>query len=83
MANRAGFLNRLNTALHPEQDNERLAILATELGLAGAEVLASDYGFTQIQCAEWLDKMLDQAKKNRVSFMAYQAVQAIDKAAER
>lgn len=58
--------------------DDRLAILAVELGLSGAQVLQEDFGFTQQQAALWLDKMLDRAKVNRSSMLAVQAIKQID-----
>lgn len=58
--------------------DDRLAILATELGLAGAQVLQEDFGFTQQMSAIWLDKMLDKAKANRAATLAMMAVKEID-----
>ena len=53
-----------------EQD-DRLAILAVELGLAGGEVLRRDFGFTEEQVTRWLDAMLDRAKTNRALVAAH------------
>lgn len=61
-----------------KQKDDRLAILAVELGLAGAQVLQEDYGFTQAQAAEWFDKMLNKAKVNRGATLAMMAVKQID-----
>ena len=71
------MLNRMLSTLKPK-DDDRLAILAVELGLAGGEVLQRDFNFTQEQTARWLDAMLDQAKVNRVRAAAHLAVQQID-----
>lgn len=71
------FLTRLREATRPKQD-DRLALLAVELGIAGAQVLQDDFGFTQKQAAEWLDKMLDKAKVNRAASLAMMAVKEID-----
>ena len=73
---------RFNTR---QAKDDRLAILAVELGIAGAQVLQEDFGFTQQMAAIWLDKMLDKAKVNRGAELARQAVEAIDgdKATER
>lgn len=61
-------------------EDERLALLATELGLAGGEVLKEHFKFTDRQVAEWLDLMLDKAKLNRVRMYAQMAVKQIDNA---
>lgn len=71
------LLSRLREATRPKQD-DRLALLAVGLGLAGAQVLQDEYGWTPKQTAEWLDKMLDKAKVNRASSLAIQAVKEID-----
>lgn len=65
-------------ALEAKVDDDRLAILAVELGLAGAEVLQEDFGFTQEQTAKWLDVMLSKAKTNRAVSLARMAVEQID-----
>lgn len=65
-------------ALKARADDDRLAILAVELGLAGGEVLQEHFGFTVEQTAKWLDLMLDRAKVNRVSSLARLAVEKID-----
>ena len=61
-----------------EAKDDRLAILAVELGIAGAQVLQEDFGFTQGMATLWLDKMLDKAKVNRAASLAMQAVKEID-----
>lgn len=62
----------------PAKD-DRLAILAVELGIAGAQVLQEEpFSFTQKQATLWLDKMLDKAKVNRAATLAMQAVKEID-----
>ena len=67
------FIRRNKTA-----KNERIALLAVELGLAGGEVLKEEFGFTNDQIARWMDKMLDRAKVNRVRTLAKIAVEQID-----
>ena len=67
------FIRRNKTA-----ENERIALLAVELGLAGGEVLKEEFGFTNDQIARWMDKMLDRAKVNRVRTLAKIAVEQID-----
>lgn len=71
------LINRIATNKNKNQD-DRLAILAVELGLAGGEVLQEHFGFTVEQTAKWLDLMLDRAKVNRVSSLARLAVEKID-----
>jgi len=66
------------SGLHRPKADDRLGVLAIELGLAGGEVLQRDFGFTQEMTAKWLDAMLDQAKLNRARNAAYLAVQQID-----
>jgi hypothetical protein len=71
----------LNRALSytKQAKDDRLAILATELGIAGAQVLQEEpFNFTQKQATLWLDKMLDRAKVNRGADLAMQAVKEID-----
>ena len=71
------LLNRI--ALNKKQANDdRLAVLAVELGLAGGEVLQDHFGFTVEQTAKWLDLMLDKAKVNRTNSLARLAVEQID-----
>jgi hypothetical protein len=63
----------------PLAGDDRLSILAVELGLAGAQVLQEPpFNFTQKQATLWLDKMLDRAKVNRGALLAMQAVKEID-----
>jgi len=59
-------------------EDERLGLLAVELGLAGGEVLQEHFGFTPAQVARWMDLMLDRAKVNRVRTLAQIAVKQID-----
>ena len=64
----------------PPPGDDRLAILAVELGIAGAQVLQEEpFNFTQKQATLWLDKMLDRAKVNRGASLAMQAVKEIDR----
>ncbi len=58
--------------------DDRLAVLAVELGLAGGEVLQEHFGFTVEQTAKWLDLMLTRAKVYRVGSLARLAVEQID-----
>lgn len=75
----AGLFNKMMANLHkPKVTDDRLAILAVELGLAGGEVLQEHFGFTQEQTARWLDLMLDRAKVSRVKSLASLAVRQID-----
>ena len=71
------LLNRISLNKNKVQD-DRLAVLAVELGLAGGEVLQEHFGFTVEQTARWLDLMLDKAKANRVRSLARLAVEQID-----
>lgn len=74
-----GLLDKMMANLHkPKVTDDRLAILAVELGLAGGEVLQEHFGFTTAQTAKWLDLMLDRAKVNRATALARQAVKEID-----
>jgi hypothetical protein len=73
----AGLLNRMLSKTKPAKD-DRLATLAVELGIAGAQVLQEDFGFTLGMSATWLDKMLDRAKVNRGASLAMMAVKEID-----
>lgn len=72
------LLGKMLNNLNPPKPDDRLGLLAVEIGLAGAQVLQEDYGFTQAQSAEWLDKMLSKAKVNRAATLAYMAVKEID-----
>lgn len=72
-----GIFDRMLANTKPAKD-DRLATLAVELGLAGAQVLQEEFGFTQKQATIWLDKMLDKAKVNRGAALAMQAVKDID-----
>ena len=72
------LINRLIINKDKGQD-DRLAILAVEIGLAGGEVLQEKFGFTPEQTAQWLDLMLDKAKVNRVRSLARLAVEQIDR----
>ena len=72
-----GFLSKALSQTKQAKD-DRLALLAVELGIAGAQVLQEDFGFTQQMAAIWLDKMLDKVKVNRVATLAMQAVKEID-----
>lgn len=74
----AALLDRALSHTKPAKD-DRLATLAVELGLAGAQVLQEEpFNFTPKQATLWLDKMLDRAKVNRGAVLAMQAVKEID-----
>lgn len=74
----AALLNRALPYTKPAKD-DRLATLAVELGLAGAQVLQEEpFNFTPKQATLWLDKMLDKAKVNRAATLAMMAVKEID-----
>lgn len=74
----AGLLNRALSRTAPAKD-DRLATLAVELGLAGAQVLQEPpFNFTQAQATLWLDMMLNKAKVNQAATLAMQAVKEID-----
>ena len=57
---------------------QRQALLAQELGVAGAVVLVNDYGFTREQANEWLGKMVEQARTNRLMLAANTVLAARD-----
>lgn len=73
-----GVFDRMLSNITKPAKDDRLAILAVELGLAGAQVLQEDFNFTQEQATLWLDKMLDKAKVNRTASLAMMAVKEID-----
>jgi hypothetical protein len=74
----AALLNKALSQTKQAKD-DRLAILAVELGIAGAQVLQEEpFNFTRKQAALWLDKMLDRAKVNRGGTLAMMAVEEID-----
>ena len=80
---RSNFLSSLTNSIRQRNkpaEDERLGLLAVELGLAGGEVLQQDFGFTPEQVADWMDKMLNRAKVNRVRTYAQMAVKQIDDA---
>lgn len=58
--------------------DDRLAILAVEIGLAGGEVLQEHFGFTVEQTAKWLDLMLNRAELNRVKSLAKLAIERVN-----
>lgn len=49
-----------------EQD-QRMATLAMELGVAGTAVLVEEFGFTAEQAQRWFDLMIERAKANRTA----------------
>ncbi len=57
-------------------ENQRLALLAKELGVAMMMVLVNDYGFSQNEADIALGKILAQAKANR-EMITTNAVMAI------
>lgn len=59
-------------------DDDRLAILAVELGLAGGEVLQEHFGFSVEQTAKWLDLVLNRAELNRVKSLAKLAIDKVN-----
>lgn len=73
-----GVFDKMLSGITKPKPDDRLAMLAVELGIAGAQVLQEDFGFTPQMTAIWLDKMLDRAKVNRGASLAQQAVEAID-----
>lgn len=74
-----GVFDKMLSGITKPKPDDRLAILATELGIAGAQVLQEEpFNFTPKQTALWLDKMLDRARVNRGAELARQAVEAID-----
>lgn len=62
-------------------EDQRLALLAQELELAGRIVLINDYSFTPEQAHEWSGKMLEQAKTNRLMFGALTATELLKRVA--
>lgn len=48
-----------------QAENKRMAVLATELGVAGVEVLIEEFGFGQEEADAWLQKWVERAKQNR------------------
>lgn len=80
---KVSLLDKMMANMNKPKTDDRLAILAVELGLAGGEVLRRDFGFSEEQVTRWLDAMLDQAKVNRVRSLAHLAIQQIDKANQR
>lgn len=59
--------NRTKSVLIPMSGDcdDRLKRLAWELGIAGAMVLQSHFGFTKEQSAEWAKLTIEQAEQNR------------------
>lgn len=49
-----------------QAEARRMSILATELGLAGGQVLKDDFGFSDAMVQTWLEKMIDRARANRI-----------------
>jgi hypothetical protein len=48
-----------------QADNKRMAVLATELAMAGAQVLQEDFGFNEQMTNTWIQKMVARAEANR------------------
>ncbi|MHC4489783.1 MAG: hypothetical protein ACYSW7_11525 [Planctomycetota bacterium] len=59
-------------------ENQRLALLAKELGTAMLMVLINDYDFSKEQANEILGKVLDQAKTNRLMITTTTVLAAYD-----
>lgn len=76
---RTNFLSNLKASVsRPKATDDRLAILAVELGLAGGEVLQEHFGFSVEKTAKWLDLMLDRAELNRVKSLAKLAIERVN-----
>ena len=73
----AALLNKALSQTKRAKD-DRLALLAVEIGLAGAQVLQEDFNFTPQMATIWLDKMLNKAKVNRAASLAMAAVKELD-----
>lgn len=58
-------------------EDQRLALLAQELGTAGMMVLINDYDFSKEQANEWLGKVIEQAKTNRLMFGVLTVTEAL------
>ena len=52
-------------AIREPAEDQRLATLAVELGLAGAQVLREEFGFDEARANEWLQKVIARAQSNR------------------
>lgn len=72
------LISRVALNKKQQQTDDRLAILAVELGLAGGEVLQEHFDFTIEQTAKWLDLMLNRAELNRVKSLAKLAIERIN-----
>lgn len=59
-------------------EDQRLALLAKELGVAGMMVLVNDYGWSREQANEWLGKLIEQAKTNRLMITTETVLGAYD-----
>jgi hypothetical protein len=53
-----------------DRENQRLALLAKELGVATMMVLVNDYRFTQDQANEAMEKIIKQAEENRLMIIS-------------
>ncbi len=51
-------------------EDQRLELLAKEIGIAGMVVLVNDFGFSQSDAKRWLDLMVAQAKATRAMLLA-------------
>lgn len=67
-----------NIGRNKAAEDQRLALLAKELGVAGMMVLVNDYGFSREQANEWLEKVLEQAKTNRLMITTETVLGAYD-----
>jgi hypothetical protein len=66
-----------------QPEDDRLSALSIELGLAGIQVLREEFGFTEAQTAEWLEKMLARAKVNRNVLLSYKDVALVQRLLNR
>jgi hypothetical protein len=64
-------------------DDGRLSALAIDLGLAGIQVLREEFGFTEAQTAEWLEKMIARAGVNRNVLLSYKDVVLVQRLLEQ
>jgi hypothetical protein len=55
-----------------QRTEERLQVLAIELGMAGIEALVHDYGWSVEAANAWLEKTLARARANRAPARATQ-----------
>ena len=71
------LFNRKQKRNKPAED-QRLALLAKELGVAMMIVLVNDYGFSQEEADSALSKVLAQAQENRVMITTNAVMAAYD-----